>query len=127
MSRHLAPITLLALGAACSHESSKSNETFGFTHVEGVNVTLETMGVRIEVDGSVQYRSLTSSSASGASTSASTFDGHPFGIRDGVFFIGEREYGAVREGSVVQVSERGVSVDGEERGPLPAPVLEASK
>ncbi len=119
MILHRIPLVLLALATSCSHES---RESFAYTFVDGADgTTIETGGVRIEVDRSVRFLSVSHSSSSGELSSESTLDGHRFGVREGVFFLGEREYGAAREGSVVRVSATGVSVDGEERGPLPPP------
>jgi len=42
-----------------------------------------------------------------------------FGMRDGVFFIGEHEYGPVPARAVIRVALDGVTIDGKERGPLP--------
>ena len=49
-----------------------------------------------------------------------TIEGHPFGMRDGVFYIGDVEYGGVSNGATVKVSAEGVFVGEEKRGVVPA-------
>ena len=108
-----------ALAAACS--SKQAQESFSYVSVDPVNggVDIETAGVRIELDGSLHFVSQSHTTQHGSSAT-NTLNGHPFGVREGVFFIGPSSYGAVREGSLVRVDERAVTVDGEERGPFPA-------
>ena len=124
MLPRIAILASLLLGAACSVEASR--ESFGFVHVEGGGVRIDTAGIRIEVDGSAVFHSSLHSSSHGESSSSTTLDGHPFGVRDGTFFVGESSFGAVRTGSVVRVEDRAVTVDGEPRGMLPAPVTAKS-
>jgi len=114
-------LALLALLAACSPPESKvtSAATTFIDSDGGGNVVVD--GVRIEMDGSVHFSYRCVSSTPGKAETSMTINGNPFGVRKGVFFVGDREYGAVAEGALVRVTSDGVTVDGEKRGPLPAP------
>lgn len=84
-------------------------------------VTIHQNGPVVECDGSVRYRLETVSTAGEPTTTNGTLNGYPFGARDGVFFIGEKEFGPAPDGSTVRVTAQGVFVDGERRGDTPAP------
>jgi hypothetical protein len=116
MNRRPLPIALLVL-AACS---KPPRETMSYSYIDTTHgdVTIETEGIRIEVSGSVRYASYSVSSGA-ESASETTLEGHPFGLRDGVFFIGDSEYGPAPAGAVVRVNDEGVLVDGEKRGVVP--------
>jgi hypothetical protein len=124
MLSRLALVASFLLAASCSVETSQ--ESFGYLHVEGGGVTIETAGVRIEVDGSAVFEQSSHSRTDGPSSSSMTLDGHPFGVREGTFFVGESTFGAVRQSSIVRVKDRAVTVDDETRGTLPAPVTAKS-
>jgi len=117
-ARALAPLFLLA--AACSHaehHSASSQTTVG----GAAGSVLVTEGVKIEITDSVRYE-LNSVSTNAGSSRTETIDGHPFGVRDGVFYIGDVTYGAVASGEVVKVSAEGVFVGAEKRGVVPAKI-----
>jgi len=109
---------LLALGAlvGCHEHTVQRSASASFTHVDsegGGRITID--GVGIHFDGSLRYRYHRET----GSPTTMTIEGLPFGIDDGVFFIGDREYGVVQGGSKVHVTPAGVEIDGEPRGPLP--------
>ena len=118
MNRLSPPIALLVLAAACSKEAAPESTSYSFVDSTG-GVTIETAGIRIEVAGSVRYRYQFLSTSPGASNSEATLNGHPFGLRNGIVFIGEKEYGAAPAGAAVRVNDEGVFVDGERRGQVP--------
>ena len=120
MNQRLLALAALLL-AACSKHGTPAQASFSYIDVPG-GVRIETAGVRIEVADSVRYVYRSVSSSPGESSSSATLNGHPFGLRDGVFYIGEQDYGSARASALVRVSDEGVFVDGERRGSVPAPV-----
>lgn len=107
------------LGESCGHhgETTHSSSHMSIDSEGGGELTIN--GVRIEFDATVHYVYRSTSSNPGSSQTTTTVNGHEFGLRGGVFFIGDREYGTVESGARVQVTKDGVTVDGEARGPLP--------
>jgi hypothetical protein len=84
-------------------------------------LTIHQDGPVIECDGSVSFRSETVSVTGEPTVIHTTMNGHAYGVRDGVFFMGEEEFGPAPAGSTVRVTAQGVFVDGERRGDTPAP------
>jgi hypothetical protein len=107
------------LCAACSKAAAPASSSFTHIDVPG-GTTIEQGGVRIEVADSVRYEYTALSTTPGTTASEATLNGHAFGLREGVFFIGADEFGPVPKGAVVRVSDAGVFVDGERRGAAPA-------
>ncbi len=102
---------------SCSHEEPLQVHA---AHVDSSGgVTIETAGVRIEVEPAVRYLSTALTTSEGSASSA-TLDGHAFGLRDGDFFIGPSLFGPAPAGALVRVTREGVFVDAERRGDLPA-------
>lgn len=112
----LALVCLTAGLAACG-ERSASVQTYTSVESPG-HARVEIGSVVIEFDGTVSYRHHSVTGTSEDSTST-TVEGHAFGLRDGVFYIGPKEYGAVPENARIQVGASGVTVNGEPRGTLP--------
>jgi hypothetical protein len=115
-----APALLLAALAACGGADQAPPPADSYTLIDapGGGVTIRMEGVEIETAGSA-YRFEQQISGGAATTSGPTLNGHPFGLRTGVFFIGEREYGPAPAGARVRVGSDGVFVDGERRGDAP--------
>jgi hypothetical protein len=110
-------VALALLAGGCTREETAS---FSYTYVDPAGgVKIESAGVSIAIEGSLRYLSTALTSTQGSSSSQ-TLEGHPFGLRGGVFFIGPAEYGKASRGSKVTVSPQGVTIDGEARGALPA-------
>ena len=118
MTRRLAP--LLACLAACGGPE-QAPPASSYTHIEapGGGVTIRIGDVEIATSGSVAYFFEQTIADGSATTSGPTLNGHAFGLRQGVFFIGEREYGPAPAGARVRVAPEGVFVDGERRGDTP--------
>jgi len=107
-----------AIGSSC--QKGGNLETSSFTNIDsqgGVDITINQFSV--EIDSSVHFEFYHETNSDGMSSTTMTLDGHPYGVRNGVFFIGDRDYGPLKEESVVKVSAKGVLIDGEMRGPLP--------
>jgi len=83
---------------------------------------MRTRDVEIVIEGGVHYVHRYTTHDSTVQENRRTIDGHDFGLRDGTFFIGPNEYGAVGAGDRVLVGPSGVEVNGEPRGPLPESV-----
>jgi len=114
------PALLLAGLAACGGaDQAPPADSYTLIDAPGGGVTIGMEGVEIETDGDVAYRFEQQISGGAATTSGPTLNGHPFGLRKGVFFIGEREYGPAPSGAHVRVASDGVFVDGERRGDAP--------
>jgi hypothetical protein len=114
-------VASLACATACSQgRAHEERSSYAYTHVDGVDVKIETAGVCIQVDAALPFEQRSSSSSSGPATETKSIAGLPFGVRAGAFFLGPSEYGPVHAGSSVRVGADGVEVDGEARGPLPA-------
>ncbi|MSR62446.1 MAG: hypothetical protein EXS08_08375 [Planctomycetes bacterium] len=111
-------VPFLVLLSACSHGAHTTHSTQ--TTVAGDNGTaLVIDGVTIQFTD-VRY-SMRQTLLNGVpSPRIETIEGRPFGVRDGVFFIGDVEYGAVSSGTTVKVSAEGVFVGDEKRGVVPA-------
>jgi len=121
-SHLLLALPLLAVPVACVNHDGTSESQSSTTFVDssgGGSVRID--GVRIEAEGSVHFLYRSTSTTPGTTTTTMTIEGHPYGVRDGVFFLGDREYGPVGKTSVVRVSHDGVTIDGEPRGELPPP------
>lgn len=84
----------------------------GLVHVVGSSWTLE-------IDASVRYESVSKSGLGDQSGVTTTINGVPFEIRDGRFFLGQVDLGAVPPGAKARVAADGVFVDGERRGDTP--------
>ncbi len=115
---------LLGLVSACGREPAPASGTpvldeTAFIDATG-GVTIDRDGIRIEIAGA-RYRLRPSSAVAGGSRARETIEGFPFGVRDGVFFVGNREYGPAPGGSIIRVTATRVTVDDEDRGPLPLP------
>jgi hypothetical protein len=87
----------------------------------GGGVAFHQMGVTVEADTSVRLVVRLRTHDGVETPNVRTMNGHPFGVRDGVFFLGEHDFGPTPSGSTVRVTAGGVFVDGERRGDLPAP------
>jgi hypothetical protein len=126
-TRPSAPV-LLAIGlatlAACGDDgASESETTTTWTTVQspGEGVTFAIGEVTIAPDASVRLL-LRLRTVNGVETeNVRTLNGHPFGVLDGTFYLGEHEFGPTPSGSKVRVTAGGVFVDGERRGDMPAP------
>jgi len=117
----LALLAVLPL-AACGGEQRTTTSTWTTIDSPGGGVTFEQSGVTIEADSSVRlvYRVRTQNGVE--TENVQTLNGHAFGVEDGAFVLGGREYGPTPEGSRVMVQADGVFVDGERRGELPPAV-----
>ena len=114
--------TIAVLLTACSPETTHTLST-QVTVGGGDGSTFVTNGMKIEVADSLHYE-LRSVTTSGASSRYESLAGHPFGMREGVFYIGDVEYGAVPNGATVKVSAEGVFVGDEKRGMVPEATVE---
>ena len=110
-------VPALVLLSACSRTAQPTLTTQ--VTVGGAGSVLVSNGVTIEVADSVHYE-LHSVTTNQGSSRYESLDGHPSGLRDGVFTIGDVEYGAVPNGAIVKVSAEGVFVGEEKRGVVPA-------
>ena len=113
-------VVWLALSSGCTRAAPRQDATTIVVNGSSGS-TLVTSGVRIEIADSVAY-ALHSITSNGPESRHESLNGHPFGIRAGLFYIGDVEYGSVHAGSVVKVSGAGIVIDGEPRGPVPAAV-----
>jgi hypothetical protein len=111
----MAPCALLLPALASSCAPQPESQAFNYTVFE-TSTTIKSGAVTIEIQQNVPYVS-TRFSGGGEERSEDKLNGHPFGLRGDVFYIGDREYGPAR--SRVDVSAKGVVIDGEERGELP--------
>jgi len=110
-------VPALVLLTACSREARTTLTTQ--VTVGGAGSVLVSNGVTIEVADSVACE-LHSVTTNEGSSRYESLAGHPFGLRAGVFYIGDVEYGPVPSGAVVRVSAEGVFVGAEKRGVVPA-------
>lgn len=118
-------ILVLALLAGCGGApESAGGTTVVTTDVDGASLATVTLdGVEISIEPPVRYRYRSVRSTPPAATDeepAATINGHPFGVRDGVFHIGDAAFGVVAAGDRVRVSGEGVLVGGARRGDVPA-------
>ena len=120
MPAHTATLLILAaLLPVCACRKQQAVEAYG-AEVDGQGrATITVQGLRVEVESPVRFVSSSASSTPGESKLTSTIEGHPFGLENGVFFIGPKRYGPAKEGALVRVTTAGVSIDGEHRGALP--------
>jgi hypothetical protein len=119
-----APLTwLLALATLTGCGSDSGNVPAGSTSVaNGGAAQVSVAGVAVTVEPGVRFVARivsTQGAGADASSQTTTIDGHPFGVSDGSFRIGPRDYGAVAAGDQVRVAPDGVFVNDQRRGALP--------
>lgn len=107
------------LGESCGHRGETTHSSSHMSIDSEGGGELVVNGVRIEFDATVRYVYRSTASSPGSSQTTTTVNGNEFGLRGETFFIGDREYGTVEPGALVQVTQDGVKVGGEARGPLP--------
>lgn len=108
-------LTLTGVLAACSERETAAERI----EIDNSGSAIEMQGIRLEVADDVRFR-VVHTSTNGETTTATTLNGHPFGMRSGRFEIGDHDYGAVAPGTTVRVTAAGVFVNDVRRGPLPA-------
>lgn len=121
-ARALFVLAFVALLLSACRQKTTVSPSVAMTHVDsagGVDIVID--GVAIHFDAPLSFVHHSESSSTGASSAKQTIEGHLFGVRDGVFFIGPTEYGRVRSDSRVNVTRAGIEVDGAQRGVMPAP------
>ena len=117
-------VVCLLVVVACGSGGDSAPGPSSLTYVDSPGGELVLSGVRIEIDSSVHYVYHSRSSSEAGTELTMTVDGHDFGLRDGVFFIGDVEYGAVTEGDTVVVAAEGIQINGERHGDMPAAVTD---
>lgn len=116
--RTTAPLLLAAVLLAGCDVRVEHTSTFGESVDDEGLASLELEGIVIEVEPPVVYRSKLTIE-NGQTERTSSIAGKQYGIRDGVFFIGDTTYGPAGKGDRIVVSEDGVFVNGERRGDAP--------
>ena len=113
----------LEVDLAVQEDGSFAGTAYGVSfRFEGVDVEATNSTV-LGPDGTPQTNiNITVNAVSGTGRGGSLMvavANHPAELRDGSFFLGAQDFGAVREGDEVLVNPEGVHVNGERRGELP--------